>query len=76
MLYNVLKAINKLPKGNSGKVLSDFADRGNIAAYAQEAMDYLVKTGTVSDNDGKLAPMETTTRAQLAQVLYNIIEKQ
>ena len=31
LLYNGLKVIGKLPRGNSGKTLSDFSDAGDIA---------------------------------------------
>ncbi len=75
LLYNTLNSIRRLPEGNSGKTLSDFTDGGSIPAYAQEAMAYLVKTGTVSASGGKLDPAATSTRAQLAQLLYNLLEK-
>lgn len=50
-------------------MLSDFTDSDSVAAYAQEAMSYLVKTGVVSGNNGLILPQSTTTRAQMAQVL-------
>lgn len=75
LLYNALKAIDQLPEGNSGKVLSDFTDGGNVSSYAQEALTYLVKTGTVGGNNGQLNPTDTTTRAQMVQVLYNLLSK-
>lgn len=73
LLYNALMGINQLPQGNSGKTLNDFTDSDTIPAYAQEAMAYLVKTGTVSGSNDKLTPADTTTRAQMTQVLYNLI---
>lgn len=76
LLYNALKAIDQLPEADSGKTLSDFTDSQNISSYAQEAMAFLVETGVVAGNNGKLSPTETTTRAQMAQVLYNILSKQ
>jgi len=33
------------------------------------------KTGTITGNDGKLQLTETTTRAQMSQVLYNLLSK-
>lgn len=75
LLYNTLKAIDRLPTGDNGKTLSDFSDSGSVAAYAQEALAYLVKTGIVSGSNGRLGPTNTTTRAQLAQVLYNLLSK-
>ncbi len=73
LLYNALKGIGQLPEGNSGKTLSDFSDAGEIETWATDAMMLLVETGTVSGSNGKLNPAGTTTRAELAQVLYNLL---
>jgi streptogramin lyase len=73
LLYNALKAIGQLPQGDSGKTLSDFTDAGQIDTWAKDAMTLLVKTGTVGGSDGKLNPTGTTTRAEMAQVLYNLL---
>ncbi|MBP8613660.1 MAG: S-layer homology domain-containing protein [Firmicutes bacterium] len=75
LLYNALNVIGQLPQGNSGKTLADFSDTGNIASWAKEALTLLVKTGTVSGSDGKLSPTDTTTRAEMAQMLYNLLMK-
>jgi hypothetical protein len=75
LLYNVLKTIGQLPTGSSGKTLSDFTDRGEIASWAHEAMTLLVETGTIGGNNGMLTPDGTTTRAEMAQVLYNLLGK-
>jgi hypothetical protein len=73
LLYNALKVIGRLPDRTAGKPLSDFSDTGEIASWAKEAMSLLVETGTVSGSDGKLNPGGTTTRAEMAQVLYNLL---
>ena len=75
LLYNALKSVDALPEGDSGKTLSDFTDSGSVASYAQEAMAYLVEAGVVDGNNGCLLPETSTTRAQMAQVLYNLMEK-
>ncbi|HWP79459.1 MAG TPA: InlB B-repeat-containing protein [Candidatus Acidoferrum sp.] len=75
LLYNALKVIGELPQGDGGKTLSQFADAGQIAPWAKEAMALLVETGTVGGSDGILSPADTTTRAQMAQVLYNLLGK-
>ncbi|NSW89292.1 MAG: InlB B-repeat-containing protein, partial [Firmicutes bacterium] len=75
LLYNALKVIGRLPEGDSGKRLSDFSDTGEIAPWAKEAMKLLVETGTIVGSGGKLLPQDTTTRAQMAQVLYNLLSK-
>ena len=75
LLYNALKVIRRLPEGTAGKPLSSFADAENVASWAKEAMTLLVETGTISGNGGKLSPTNTTTRAEMAQVLYNLLSK-
>ena len=75
LLYNALKVIGGLPQGSTGKSLSDFIDAGQIAPWAKDAMELLVRTGTVGGSSGKLSPADTTTRAEMAQVLYNLLGK-
>jgi hypothetical protein len=38
-------------------------------------MTLLVETETIGGKAGKLAPLSTTTRAEMAQVLYNLLGK-
>jgi hypothetical protein len=75
LLYNALDKINQLPEGDLGKTLSDFTDSTCVSTYAQEAMAYLVKIGAISGSNGMLNPTGTTTRAQMTQVLYNLLRK-
>ena len=75
MLYNALKAINKLPQGSSGKTLDVFTDTNEINSWAKESFTLLVETGTVVGNDGKLTPNGKATRAQIAQILYSLLAK-
>jgi len=75
LLYNALKVIGQLPESNSGKTLSDFSDAEDIALWAKDAMKLLVETGTISGSGDILSPKNTTTRAQMAQVLYNLLSK-
>ncbi|HWQ79741.1 MAG TPA: S-layer homology domain-containing protein [Anaerovoracaceae bacterium] len=56
-------------------MLSDFTDAGQIDSWAKEAMTLLVETSTVGDSNGKLTPTGTTIRAEMAQVLYNLLGK-
>ncbi|QNK59195.1 DUF4082 domain-containing protein [Paenibacillus sp. PAMC21692] len=75
LLYNALKAFDKQPQGNSGKTLSSFSDAGQIASWAKDAMTLLVETGTIGGSIGQLTPASTTTRVEMAQVLYNLLSK-
>lgn len=75
LLYNALNTMGKLPQGSSGKSLSDFSDVDKISSWARDAMTLMVETGTVGGNAGQLTPISTTTRAEMAQVLYNLMSK-
>ena len=75
LLYNALKALDKLPGGDTGRTLADFTDGGGVADWAQEAMTALVNAGTVAGSNNRLDPVGGSTRAQMAQVLYNLLSK-
>ena len=74
LLYNTMKAMSQLSEGTTGKRLSDFTDANTIADWAKEAMAYIAGTGILSGSS-KLSPANTTTRADMAQVLYNLLSK-
>jgi uncharacterized repeat protein (TIGR02543 family) len=73
MLNNALKVMNMLPQNNTGKSLSDFRDSGTIASWAEDAMKLMVESGTVGGSNGMLLPENSTTRAEMAQVLYTLL---
>lgn len=73
MLYNALKAIGQMPEGDSGRELSDFSDASQIAPWARNAMTVLVKTGIIKGNGKGLIPTGKATRAQMAQMLYELL---
>jgi hypothetical protein len=75
LLYNALKVIGQLPEGSSGRTLTDFADVDQIDFWANDAMTLLVETGTISGSRGRLNPASTSSRAEMAQVLYNLLTK-
>lgn len=75
MLYNALKVIDEVPTYLNNTQLSNFNDADKIASWANEALSSLVKTGTVGGYNNNLYPTATTTRAEIAQVLYNLLSK-
>lgn len=75
LLYNALKGIDKLPAPISDKKLGSFEDSDQVASWANEALSSLVKAGIVTGNDNMLNPKALTSRAQMAQVLYNLLSK-
>ena len=75
MLYRALKVLGELPAGMSGKTLSDFSDGANVASWAKDALASLLGSGTISGSEGKLSPTDASTRAEMAQVLFNLLGK-
>jgi hypothetical protein len=75
LLYNALRVVGRLPDGDSGRVMADFSDGDKVSHYAREAVAYLVEAGVVSGDNNMLLPMTTATRAEMAQVLYNLLAK-
>jgi hypothetical protein len=75
LLYNALKLLGEQPAGNEGKALTDFSDAGNIAPWAKAAMKVFVEAGIMGGSDNRLTPEATTNRAQMAQILYNLLSK-
>ncbi|MEN6327562.1 MAG: S-layer homology domain-containing protein, partial [Syntrophomonas sp.] len=64
-----------LPEGKSKKTTSAFTDADQVAPWAKEAMTAFVNAGTISGNNGRLLPTATTNRAEMAQVLCNLLAK-
>lgn len=72
ILYNALNTIGKLP---TGAVNKSYSDAGQIAGYAETAIKTLTAGGVISGSDGMINPAGLSTRAQIAQVLYNLLTK-
>ncbi len=75
LLYNALGVIKQLPLDAiySSRTLSDFIDADQIDSWAKEAMTLLVEMGVVNGYAGMLMPHSTTTRVEMAQLLYNLM---
>lgn len=52
----------------------EFPDAENVSDYAAEAVKWTVRSGIINGMDGKLAPGEAATRAQLALILTRWLE--
>ena len=75
MLYKMLKFKGRIPKGEDGNPISTFSDADQIATWAKEAMTLFTKTGIVRGNNGMLFAANTISRAEIAQLLYNVLSK-
>ena len=47
----------------------DYPDASEVSGWADEAMHWMVMNGVISGKDGKLAPKDTLTRAEMAVIL-------
>ncbi|AIQ49826.1 hypothetical protein R70723_31035 [Paenibacillus sp. FSL R7-0273] len=75
LLYRSLKILNELPEGAAAAGLSGYSDASLVAGYAQEALQALTAGGIVAGDNGKLDPQGLSTRAQAAQVIYNLLAR-
>ncbi|HWQ80127.1 MAG TPA: S-layer homology domain-containing protein [Anaerovoracaceae bacterium] len=73
LLYNVLKVIGEAPGAHSGSPLSKYTDAGEVSPWAEEALETLVGAGLISGTGGRLNPSAEASRAEMAQVLYNML---
>lgn len=73
LLYNTLKILGELPAATGTTPPAAFSDSNQVAPWAKEAMDLFVMAGIVSGSNGRLAPGDNTNRAQMAQMLYNLL---
>ncbi|RKP50004.1 S-layer homology domain-containing protein [Cohnella endophytica] len=75
LLYRSLGLLGELPTEKTGATVGAYGDAGQIAGYAQSAVQALVESGVITGSNAKLNPKGVTTRAQAAQVLYNLLSK-
>lgn len=77
ILYRIINKLGKLTpvKENGNKTLEKFSDVNEIDSYALQAIKYFVEAGIVEGDNNKLKPKAMATRAEAAQVTYNIISK-
>ncbi len=54
--------------------LAKFSDGNQVSSWAREGLEALVTNGYVSGSNGKLNPKANITRAEFAQVMYNLIQ--
>lgn len=75
LLYNVLRQADQLPQGKAAKMPVDFSDSGQIAHWEKEAMTLFVSAGIIDGSGGKLSPDAAAIRAQMAQILFNLLSE-
>ncbi|MFA7673254.1 MAG: InlB B-repeat-containing protein [Clostridia bacterium] len=75
LIYRMLDIIGEIPEETGDSALSDFTDANEVFEYAQPAMKALVSAGMIIGDSGKLRPNDSSTRAQMAQVLHNLLNR-
>ncbi|MBS7525235.1 S-layer homology domain-containing protein [Fusibacter paucivorans] len=74
LLYHALNILNELPETATVASLAAFSDVDAISDYAREPMSTFVSAGIVSGHEGVLDPSGSATRAQIAQILYHLLD--
>ncbi|SFF19988.1 S-layer homology domain-containing protein [Paenibacillus catalpae] len=75
LLYRSLEQLGELPTAKTGAAAASYSDAADIAGYAQTAFAALVETGVIKGSGNKLNPEGVSTRAEAAQVLYNLLSQ-
>lgn len=75
MIYNILLKLNKLPQSNLQQNITEFEDVDEISSWATDAVSMLVKAGVVSGSGGMINPSNNASRAEMAQLLYNLLNQ-
>jgi hypothetical protein len=74
LLYRLLKAFDDLPEAIEKNTLASFIDADQIDSWALDAMTLFADSLIIRGSGQQINPKETTNRAQMAQVLYNILK--
>ncbi len=81
IVYRALTALEKMPppQGNGGplavdEVLQHYPDFISVSPYAHDAVSALIGAGLVNGKNGNIAPIDYTTRAEVAVLIKRILE--
>lgn len=73
LLYRYAEYKGWAAKGSDN--LSGYSDGTSVSPWAQEAMEWAVGSGLITGSDNQLSPGQGATRAQLAQVLMQLLQE-
>ncbi len=74
LVYKILQVLEELPE-NKTNIHKAFSDTDSISDWAKAPIEYLVSKGIVSGKGDKLDPLGQSTRGEMAQLLYNILQQ-
>ena len=72
-VFTVLARAMRLPNGD-GAALAGFTDAAQVSAWARGPVAAMVAGGYVQGSENRLNPQGNMTRAEYAQVLYNLLD--
>ena len=76
ILHSVLEKFDKLPVPNSSnKPFNQYNDSSNVSQYAQNQVKLFVESGIIKGDGENIRPKSNSTRAETAQVIYNLLFK-
>jgi len=73
-IYRTLSILGKSYTDGTTEDLAAFPDAGSIVDYAVIPTATLIKLGLVGGMDGRLEPLGTLTRAQMAKIVATVIQ--
>lgn len=76
LLYNALQVMNEMPaivSDSTGPALENFTDASLVSDWAKPGISEMLRTGIISGSDNRIMPKDMTTRAEIAQVLYQLL---
>jgi len=56
-------------------IFNTFPDRGNVSGYAVDALRWATTWRIINGSDGYIVPLGTATRAEVAQIILNYINR-
>ncbi len=76
MLARAMETFSMIAPSESGMTLRAFGDAADIAPYAQLPLLTLVQNGLVAGHNNRLFPRGSASRAEAAQLLYNVLRRE
>ena len=73
ILYRTMQKNNTLPA--ISYLEKKFEDFDSVSSYAQNSVAYLSNMGVINGSDGNFMPFKESTRAEVAQLLFNILRE-
>ncbi|MHB1391571.1 MAG: S-layer homology domain-containing protein [Clostridia bacterium] len=70
-----LTALKKIKVKGTAADIEKFSDKSKVAGYARDSVATMIKEGILIGSGSEIGPVEKTTRAQAATIVYRIYNK-